>query len=409
MDTSIQEIISLALVALRNEGYMESTINEYQKLFRRFQAFAERRCESKYTVGLGDSFRHETKGTRSHLFCRHVQQQRNRCAELFNRYLEHGRIDLSITKKRPTAQPSSERFRQLFDEYLRFLKDDGKKKNTIDSFRNVVCQYLLHLESTRVMTLTSATKGSVYDFVAELRTTWSAGSIRTALSALRSFFSFCETESFIQAIGQMRPIRKRGIIPVLSAQEEKNLWNTLISSSVITMRDKAFVMLSLLTGMRSCDIVALRTSDIDWQTGTISIIQAKTGNPLSVPLLPALGNAIADYILHERSKNSGPGLFLRQKAPHVPLSESNHCYHIVRQVFSAAGIEKDDRICGTRLLRHNAASKMLEADASVETISALLGHSDPDSTIIYLSTDEARMRECCLPLPLMENREGDPK
>ena len=50
------------------------------------------------------------------------------------------------------------------------------------------------------------------------------------------------------------------------------------------------------------------------------------------------------------------------------------------------------------MLRHNAASIMVRNAVPVETIAAVLGHSSPDSTDIYITTDEERLRECVLPM-----------
>ena len=54
---------------------------------------------------------------------------------------------------------------------------------------------------------------------------------------------------------------------------------------------------------------------------------------------------------------------------------------------------------GTRLLRHNAASRLLRAAVPLPTISAVLGHASPESTNLYLSVDEDRLLECVLPVP----------
>ena len=56
---------------------------------------------------------------------------------------------------------------------------------------------------------------------------------------------------------------------------------------VVSARDAAITLLALSTGLRACDIVALRLGDVDWRGHTIGIVQQKTGNPLTLPL-PAL-------------------------------------------------------------------------------------------------------------------------
>ena len=59
---------------------------------------------------------------------------------------------------------------------------------------------------------------------------------------------------------------------------------------------------------------------------------------------------------------------------------------------------------GTRMLRHHAATKLLRAGTPLPTISAILGHSSPESTNVYLSEDTEQMRACVLPLPAGSGR-----
>ena len=66
-------------------------------------------------------------------------------------------------------------------------------------------------------------------------------------------------------------------------------------------------------------------------------------------------------------------------------------------MFGKAGVA--DVMGGTRLLRHNAASRLLRAAAPLPTISAVLGHASPDSTDVYLSVDRDRLLECVLDVP----------
>lgn len=50
------------------------------------------------------------------------------------------------------------------------------------------------------------------------------------------------------------------------------------------------------------------------------------------------------------------------------------------------------------MLRHNAASTMVKNEVPIETIAAILGHSSPDTTDIYITTDEKSLKDCVLPM-----------
>lgn len=156
------------------------------------------------------------------------------------------------------------------------------------------------------------------------------------------------------------------------------------------------MLLGLSTGLRACDIIALKISDIDWRSKTISIIQEKTENPLQVPIVPAVAKALAEYLLNERPDTESDAVFVSKRPPHLPFFDHSTIYSIITTTFKAAGINKK---AGSLLLRHNAASKMLQTGSELSVISAVLGHASIDTTNNYLETDFDKMRACVLPLP----------
>jgi len=115
-------------------------------------------------------------------------------------------------------------------------------------------------------------------------------------------------------------------------------------------------------------------------------------------LTTSIGNAIARYISEERPKADNDFLFVRQLAPFDPLSDHASCYSVVSRVFKQANISKDKRIFGMHMLRHNAASTMVKNEVPIATIAAILGHANTDTTDIYITTDESRLKECVLPM-----------
>jgi integrase len=171
-----------------------------------------------------------------------------------------------------------------------------------------------------------------------------------------------------------------------------------IESGDVSNRDAAIILLGLSTGIRAIDLINLRLSDIDWNSETISFKQSKTGNLVCIPLTVAVGNAIARYLYEDRPSADNDYLFVRDLAPFGPLSGHSSCYVIVKKAFEKAGISRDGRIFGMHMLRHNAASVMVRNEVPVSTVAAVLGHSSTDTTDIYITTDEAKLRECVLPM-----------
>ena len=163
--------------------------------------------------------------------------------------------------------------------------------------------------------------------------------------------------------------------------------------SPLSYQIRAVVMILLYTGLRSCDIAALKLSSIDWEKEVIHVVQSKTDVPLTIPMHVHAGNAIYDYITKER-KSGSEYLFVTKKNIQFKSGDASYC---VTKLFKVAGIRqnKTDRK-GTHIFRHHLATKLLENEVAQPVISQTLGHTDPVSVQAYLNADIKHLRECSL-------------
>lgn len=398
METQLKKIIQFAIEALEDANYNESTINEYRKTFRLLMLMAESMHTDCYSPELVQKFIMDTTSSKTEKYSLYRDKRHKRCIQILGWYEQYGYFNLNAFVSKHVEMPVSRDYQKILSFYLQYLSDKGLASNTIDSFRNISSKFLRYLESVGYQKLTTPPT-VVPDFVASIRNKWADGSLRTALSGLRSFFAFTESTELLNAVPG-KALRSRKIISVLTESENQALIKTLNSDQTIHLRDKAIVLLSLITGLRACDIVNLQLSDINWRTDSITIIQQKTGKPLSLPLMPSIGNALAKYIIRKRPKSNDHHVFFSLQAQYRPLTGHSSCYKIIEKILRKADIHLDGRICGTRLLRHNAASKMMKNGISVQTIASVLGHTGTNTTGIYLTTDEKHLRECALPLSI---------
>lgn len=193
--------------------------------------------------------------------------------------------------------------------------------------------------------------------------------------------------------------RHHGIVALMGNDEEETVVQAWMNGPV-SARDAEITMLAFVTGLRACDLLSVCLKYIDWRGMTVGIVQQKTSNPLTIPLPPAIAGKLAEYVLSERPDSVDGHIFLRTVAPHTQLADHASIYTVTRRVFKTAGLERTK--VGTRLLRHNAASKLLREGTPLPTITAALGHSSPDSTDVNLSTDTEHMSACVLPLPIRQ-------
>ena len=155
------------------------------------------------------------------------------------------------------------------------------------------------------------------------------------------------------------------------------------------------IVLAAQSGLRACDVVRLELDNINWRTREIRLTQHKTDEPLSLPLEPESGNAIADYILNGRPNASVKNIFLCHTGMIRPL-DARSASDVVSKHIKRAGIPAKRR--AFHALRRTFGTRLLQNEVSFELIQQLLGHRDMNSMKPYLSVDEQDLKQCALPL-----------
>jgi integrase len=396
VDTTVKQIGAVVVGELRAAGYLDSTIGKYEKTIKALTNFVEERG-GVYTPALGAVFASMTVSARTGRVSAQRGCDYGRLVAVFDGYLDTGRVDLSIRKRGGGGpRPVSGEFAALSLAWEADMAQRGLAAATRDAYGRVARGYLVFLESRGTYALDGADGASVLAFLESLSDRWATSSLFWVVSNLRPFLKFTGWTDLVEAAGLAGVQRCHAILRVLSDDDQARVVHAC-ASGLVSARDAAITLLALTTGLRACDLVGLRLVDIDWRAQALGIIQQKTHNPLTLPL-PALVTAkLADYVLHDRPDSGDDHVFLRVKAPHTRLTGHASIYCVIAEVFRAAGVVEVK--VGTRVLRHSAASRLLRAAVPLPTISAVLGHADPESTNLYLSVDEARLLECVLPVP----------
>ncbi len=149
------------------------------------------------------------------------------------------------------------------------------------------------------------------------------------------------------------------------------------------VRDRAIVLLLLLLGLRAGDVAALKITDLEWENATIRV-SGKGRYQVCLPLLQEIGDAIIDYLACRPSGNHNDCLFISNIAPYSAIS-SDCVSSVVKRALSRAGIQAP--VKGAHLLRHTAASQMLQHGVPLEQIGTVLRHRNVHTTAHYAKVD----------------------
>ena len=396
MDMTVAGIGSVVVAQLRAAGYAESTVVLYERVIGVLARYAAGR-DTDYSPELGAQFASGTVSPRTGRFSAQRRATYRRIVDLFDSYVHTGIVDLSVRGRggggpRP-AQPAMAALAAAWESGM---AGRGLAGETRGSYLRMARGYLVFLEQRGVSDLAGADGASVLAFLASLRGRWADSSMARAASYFRPFLKFTGRPDLVAAVNLARYRRSRPIIEVLGAAEQDRVVGACTSGQV-SERNAAITLLALATGLRACDITGLRLADVDWRAATISIVQQKTGNPLTLPLPALVLGKLADYVLRERPATADEHVFVRVPAPHTRLAGHASVHTVITRTFRAAGMA--DVRAGTRFLRHSTATGLLRAGVPLPTISAVLGHAREDSSGDYMSTDRERMLQCVLPVP----------
>jgi integrase len=311
--------------------------------------------------------------------------------------------------------PSPSNYNSLCAEFKHFIdiyRDAVKTKDEKSCRYNKVIEYsassfLLRLQKQGISSLEHITEKNVLDvFNNDSRLTCSYKYKQTVSAAFNICIPFYPENTCSKIIIWLPAIQKiRKNVQYLTKEEIKRFRYVLENDSSLSLQNKAIAMLAFYTGLRSCDIAALRFDQIDWGNDLIHIIQQKTGIPHVLPLRAIVGNAIFDYITKERPESSEDTVFLTVTVPYRRLHTAN-LYSICVVVMKKAGIRNNpgDRM-GFHLLRHHFATSLLENEVDYSVISRTLGHQSQKTLHQYMEADFIHLKECALSIDCFSVRE----
>lgn len=290
-----------------------------------------------------------------------------------------------------------EPFRTLLDEFCADA-EHAMAETTLKVARSAVRRFLFEMENHGFNTMADFSQANVNGCVTNFATRY-AGGLGSAIFCVRSFLRFLYEHNLTEtdlslSLPELVAARKM-FHEGFTEDELERLLAHPDRNTATGKRDYAMMVLAAQSGLRACDVVRLKLSSIDWRAREIRLTQHKTGEPLSLPLEPESGNAIADYILNGRPNSFVKNIFLCHTGKIRPL-DARSASGVVSKYMKQTGLPAKRR--AFHALRRTFGTRLLQSEVSFELIQQLLGHRDMDSMKPYLSIDEQGLKLCALSL-----------
>ncbi len=206
------------------------------------------------------------------------------------------------------------------------------------------------------------------------------------LSSLKAFFKFLNNNNF-----ETIPLPKKSqyLPEYLNFSDISAILNVIDIDTPTGLRNRAILELLYASGVRASEILNLKITDYDRNSGTIKVLGKRAKErliPLHVESIEFIEKYIKDArpIFNKKNKNF---LFLTRSGNKITRQ---FLWKIIKKYANASGINKN---VYPHLFRHSFATHLLEGGADLRSVQKLLGHSDISTTQIYTHVTLKKIKE----------------
>jgi integrase/recombinase XerD len=292
----------------------------------------------------------------------------------------------------PTAEQTEGSMRALnaIERFLDDLKTEGRSPHTIAAYGRDLAAFARFSGNPAIDTITPAVMTSFMASdgvqVRACGTKRGKASINRYRVSLKALFAWCEARWLIKRnpTSILRCQRHRGLPPIILTGDEIHTLLSFAFKGKWAERDRGLLMFMLATGCRLGETVALNVRDIDWDTGTVTLHQAKGGDPEVVSVGKTVLAALRAL---DCGTDAGQPLFRNSRGHRL---STRQVQRIVCRRAVEAGINKP---VTPHTLRHTFATRLYNATGDIRLVQVALRHESIATTQTYAQLDRRRLQE----------------
>jgi integrase/recombinase XerD len=377
--------------------YKEPRINLYESVWEALKHYMKKRNLQYFDMKTGLDFLKDEYGITVFKHLSSSNGHKVRAVNMLGEYQLHGII---LSKKRIIGKEYHPAVKKAFMGFIESRRRYGISEKTLQSNELYLSRFSEYLSKQQLEYITELNANHILGFVNTLAGTSNA-TIHCTVCSLRVLLHYLYEEKILEkdfsyVVPQIKIDKTSRIPSAYSKEEVQKLLDVIDRGNPKGKRDYAMLLLASRLGMRAGDICSLSFRNFKWEHNEIELIQEKTQEKILLPLLPEVGSAIIDYLKYGRPITESTTIFVRHTCPITPLMPPT-LHSIVWQYMQLAGIQvPDGKKHGPHALRHSLASALLEKNVPLPIISEVLGHTNTNTTSIYLKIDVSYLRRCAL-------------
>ena len=209
-------------------------------------------------------------------------------------------------------------------------------------------------------------------------------------SSINQFLKYLIDENYIAniEINNVSIMSEKRLPHVLSPNEIDKLIDFYNHDLFISSRNKTIIDFMYSTGCRVSELINVEESDIDIEEAFVRL-EGKGSKQRIVPLGSKVLINLESYLplRNKDRKSKNNKLFISKSYKNL---DRTAVFRIIKSTGVKAGIHKE---LYPHILRHSAATHMLEGGCDLRTVQEFLGHSSVSTTQIYTKVTKAFLEE----------------
>lgn len=307
-------------------------------------------------------------------------------------YLKAGGFNVGVTKinnKQSIGKETSilkgeiSKEKQLvYGEFISFLKGKRYSESTLKVYGHFVYCFLKHTDN-KPLELLDENDVRLFIETSVGILNYAVSTHRQMVSALKHFAYFYPACA-INTEAIFMPRKDRKLPEILSIQE-------VLSLIEVTKNIKHKTIIAMLygSGLRIGELLHLQLKDFDFDRDQLHIRNAKGRKDRYATIAKSLHPLLKSYYTSYK-----PTVYFIEN-PNGGLYSAGSVRSFLKKSCRAAGINKK---VTPHTLRHSYATHLLEQGTDIRYIQELLGHSKPETTMIYTHVTQKSLRDIKSPL-----------
>jgi len=232
-------------------------------------------------------------------------------------------------------------------------------------------------------------KQDVKDYLDYLLEKNSSGStLNVYLNAIKFFYTDVLNRRLLVNV---RFSKTPKILPTVLTKDEVSL----LINAIQNPKHKLMIKLLYSAGLRVSELVNLKIEDLDFNTNTGFVRNGKGNKDRLFIIAQTIKQELKDFV---DSQNYELNKFIFKGQIENSHLSTRSIQEIIKSATKTAKIKKNIH---PHTLRHSFATHLVENGSDLISIQSLLGHSSPETSMIYIHTAKSRLINTISPLDVV--------